>query len=161
MKEDELVQVAAAAVAGLGRDDQVAAAGIFEPRGHSGSAFAGGLAGESVGGAFGRVGSDVGMVAGIGGAQRAHDAATGLPEYMLVAVGQSAVYGFESARGHRDEPGRLVFEVPRDGLETKVHGRVNVRVVELLHPDTNSKIELEGSRIGPMHASEVIDALKG
>ena len=29
----------------------------------------------------------------------------------------------------------------------KVHQRVNVRVLELIHPETGSKIELEGTRI--------------
>lgn len=161
MKEDELLQVAATAVARLGRDDSITAAGIFQPRGHSGSAFAGGLAGDSAGGAFGRIGSDIGEVAGVRGAQHAHDAASGLPEYMLVAVGESAVYGFQSARGHHDEAGPLVFEVSREGLETKVHGRVNVKVVELIHADSGSKVELEGSRIGATHASDVIEALAG
>lgn len=160
MKEAELTQAAAGAVARLGRDDVVTVAGVFEPRGHSGSAFAGGLAGESLGGGLGQVGGDIGLVAGEHGAQSAHDAATGLPEFMLVGVSESTIYGFEVVRGHTGEPGRLVFEVPREGLIAKVHGRVNVRVLELIEGESGSKVELEGSRIGPWHVSAVLDELR-
>lgn len=149
MKEEDLTATAAAAQSAAGSDAEVIAAGVFQPRGHTGSAFLGGLAGESVGGIGGQIGSDVGLVAGMRGTQRAHDAATGLPEYMLVSVTAKAIYGFEARRGHWTEPGRLVFEVSRDDLEAKVHGRVNVRVLELIEAGSGSKVELEGSRIGP------------
>lgn len=160
MKEEQLVEAAAAAVAQLGVDEEVVAAGMFQPRGHTGSAFAGGLGGESIGSDLGgSLGGAVGLIGGEHGAQRAHDAATGMPERMLVGVTAASVFGFEIRRGHSDEPGRLIFRVGRTGLETKVHRRVNVRVVELIHADTGSKIELEVPRVGGWHGPDVIGAL--
>lgn len=161
MKEEELVQAATAAVARLGVDQQIVAAGMFQPRGHTGSAFVGGLAGADLGSDLGgSLAGTAGLLAGEHGAQHAHDAATGLPERMLVGVSASTVFGFEIHRGHSDEPGRLVFTVDREGLETKIHQRVNVRVVELLHAATGSSVELEVPRVGPWHGGEVIDALQ-
>ena len=58
-------------------------------------------------------------------------------------------------------PGDLVFSTDRADLEVEVHQRVNVRVLELIHTDSASKVELEGNRIGPWHAGDVIDELTG
>ena len=43
--------------------------------------------------------------------------------------------------------------------EAKVHQRVNVRVLELIHPESGSRIELEGNRIPLAHSKDVIEAL--
>jgi hypothetical protein len=53
----------------------------------------------------------------------------------------------------------MVFKVARAGLQVKVHQRVNVRVLELIHPESNSRIELEGSRLPVTHSKDVIEAL--
>lgn len=156
MKEREMVQAVQTAVTRLGVDDEIRAVGIFEPRGHSGSMFAGGLIGSEVGHDL------AGSVATVGGAlaaQHLHDAATGLPQYMFVGVSDATVYGFEKQRGHH-EAGRLVFRTERAGLDVEVHGRINVRVLELIHSDTGSKIELEGSRLWNQHTGDVIHALQ-
>ena len=42
-----------------------------------------------------------------------------------------------------------------------MHQRVNVRVLELIHEDTNSNIELEGNRLPLTHTKDVIDELQG
>jgi hypothetical protein len=110
------------------------AAGLFFPRGHSGAAFAGGMAGGELGGMLGRVGEDVGMAAGVIGGQRAYDAASGLPERMLVAVSATNVYGFDTHREREREP---------TDLEA-----------------SGSRVELEGQRIPLFHVSDVIDALR-
>ena len=144
----------------LGIDDEVVAAGMFFPRGHSGALFAGGLVGGGIGGELGRVAGDVGMVTGSLGAQRAADEASGLPERMMVAVSDSTVYGFDTEREHGREPTDLIFRLPRSRLEVKVHQRVNVRVVELIDSESDSRVELEGARIGGQHPGEVIDALR-
>jgi hypothetical protein len=68
------------------------------------------------------------------------------------------VYGLE-ARTRHSEPGRLVFGIEREGLRAVVHQRGMVRVLELIHDDTGSTIELEGSRVPVTHAKDVIDAL--
>jgi hypothetical protein len=38
---------------------------------------------------------------------------------------------------------------------------VNVRVLELIHDDSGSRIELEGSRLPVTHSKDVIDILAG
>jgi hypothetical protein len=49
--------------------------------------------------------------------------------------------------------------VPRDGLEAKVHQRVNVRVLELIETESGSRIELEGMRLPITHSKDVIEEL--
>lgn len=155
-----MVQAAQAAVVRLGVGDEIRAAGLFEPRGHSGSMFAGGMIGGDIGDDLG--GGLVGAAATVGGglaAQKAHDAASGLPEWMYVGVSDGSVYGFVADRAHH-EAGDLVFKVDREGLGVKVHQRINVRVLELIHADTDSRVELEGIRLPGQHAGDVINALK-
>jgi hypothetical protein len=48
--------------------------------------------------------------------------------------------------------------VPREGLEAKVHQRVNVRVLELID-EGGSRIELEGMRLPITHSKDVIEEL--
>ena len=157
MDETEMAQSVQAAVTKLGADDEIRAAGLFEPRGHSGSMFAGGLIGGDIGDDVGAGG--IGTVGGALAAQHIHDAASGLPESMLVGVSDSTIYGFEKHRGHH-EAGRIVFRVDRAELDVKVHQRINVRVLELIHSRTGSRVELEGLRFPGQHAIDVIHALK-
>jgi hypothetical protein len=89
---------------------------------------------------------------------RANEASSGMPQWMLVGVTAGAVYGFDG-RSRSKTPGALAFRADREGLEVKVHQRVNVRVLELIHPESSSRIELEGSRVPVAHAKDVIDAL--
>ena len=146
------------ALAREGIDEQVLAAGQFNPRGHTGSMFAGGLAGGEIGGAAGSVGEAVGEVAGVAGGMRANEASSGMPQWMLVGVTAEAVYGFDG-RSRSKTPGAMVFKAERAGLEVKVHRRVNVRVLELIHSESGSRIELEGSRVPVAHSKDVIEAL--
>jgi hypothetical protein len=120
MSEEEMVELVQDAVKGLGIADTIVAAGQFEPRGHTGSAFAGGIIGGDVGEAFGGVGDAIGTVAGYEAGTRLHDSSSGLPAQMLVGVSDSTVYGF-AARTRRSEPTALVFKLPRAGLTAKVH----------------------------------------
>jgi hypothetical protein len=95
----------------------------------------------------------------VGGAiagTRAHDAATGLPERMVVGVSETMVYGFAGNRAH---PQALVFRVPREGLEAKVHQRVNVRVLELIDTESGSRIELEGMPLPITHSNNQVLSL--
>jgi hypothetical protein len=158
MSEEKMIEVVGEALAALGIHDTVTAVGEFYPRGHTGAGFAGGMIGgdlgDSVGGAAGGVGTAGGYVAGA----RAHDAASGLPDQMLVGVSESTVYGFSGDRRHARE---LVFRVPREGLDVKVHQRVNVRVLELIDRASDSRIELEGNRLPVTHSKDVIETLSG
>jgi hypothetical protein len=158
MSEQSMVELVQEALRARGVDDEVLAAGEFNPRGHTGGLFVGGLTGGEAGGALGRVGEDVGLAAGSVAGMRAADAASGLPGWMVVAVTETTVYGFA---GRRNAIKDLVFEVPRAGLTAKVHGRVNVRLLELIHSESGSKIELEGNRLPVTHSKDVIDALTG
>ena len=158
MSEEAMENAVQQALTREGIADELLAAGQFSPRGMSGSIFAGGFAGSEVGEVGGSVGEAVGEAAGMIGGPRATAAASGMPEFMLVGVTADAVYGFEG-RSRSKEPGALVFKAERSGLEVKVHQRVNVRVLELIHPETDSRIELEGNRVPLTHSKDVIETL--
>jgi hypothetical protein len=49
MNEQELIDRTAGLLSEQGAGETVIAAGIFNPRGHTGAMFAGGIAGDSVG----------------------------------------------------------------------------------------------------------------
>lgn len=148
-----MVQKVQDALVRLGIDDELQAAGMFFPRGHTGGAFAGGLLGDEVGGS-------VGMAGGVLAGQHAADAQSGLPERMLVGVSSTMVYGFDTHREHEREPTEMVFRLQRSGLKVKVHQRVNVRVVELIDQESGAKIELEGQRLPGFGVSEALRALE-
>ena len=152
MSEEKIVSAVNEALAAADIEDTVIAAGEFNPRGHSGAGFAGGLIGDSLG-------SPADSVATVGGymvGTRVHDAATGLPGRMVVGVSETMVYGFAGNRAH---PKALAFRVSREGLEAKVHRRINVRVLELIDTKSGSRIELEGMRLPITHSKDVIEEL--
>jgi hypothetical protein len=151
MSEERMVELVQEALQARGIEDQVLAAGQFEPRGHVGGLFAGGMIGGDL--ADG-VGLAVGSIAGM----KAADASSGLPSEMLVGVSDSAVYGF-AAKTRHSEPSDLVFGVKREGLTVKVHQRVNVRILELIDESSGSRIELEGNRVPLTHSKDVIALL--
>jgi hypothetical protein len=110
MSEEKIVEVVNEALASAGIEDTVTAAGEFEPRGHSGAGFAGGLIGGDIGDAIGSPAGGIGAAGGYLAGTRAHDTATGLPGRMVVGVSETTVYGFAGNRAH---PQALVFRVPR------------------------------------------------
>ena len=160
MSEEKMEHAVQEALAARGVEDEVIAAGQFNPRGHSGGMFVGGMAGDTAGGALGGVGDAIGTVAGIGAGGAAADEASGLPAYMLVGVTANAVFGW-AGQSRSKTPTQLVFEVDRSDLEVKVHQRANVRVLELVHRSDGSTIELEGNRLPITHSKDVIEALQG
>jgi len=160
MSEETMVHSVEVALRELGLTEDVTAAGQFQPRGHTGSMFAGGMIGDSLMDGLGGVADSVATVGGALAGARIHDAASGLPGNMLVGVTPTRVYGFAAA--HRSSPaGALVFGVARDQIEVKVHQRVNVRILELVESSTRSTIQLEGNRIPLTHSKDVIDELHG
>ena len=86
MSEEKIVEVVNEALASAGIQDTVIAAGEFNPRGHSGAGFAGGWIGGDIGGSMGSLGDSIATVGGYVAGTRAHDAATGLPQRMVVGV---------------------------------------------------------------------------
>jgi len=159
MSEETMVHHVEEALRELGVSEEVTAAGQFQPRGHTGSMFAGGMIGDGLGDGLGGAADSAATVGGALAGARMHDAASGLPASMLVGVTATHVFGFAAA--HRSSPaGALVFDVPRDRVGVKVHQRVNVRILELVDSATGSTIQLEGSRIPLTHSKDVIDALR-
>jgi hypothetical protein len=156
MSEKRIIEVVNEALASAGIEDTVIAAGEFEPRGHSGAGFAGGMIGGNIGDAIGSPAGGIGTAGGYLEGTRAHDAAAGLPGRMVVGASETTVYGFAGNRAH---PKSLIFRVPREGLEAKVHQRVNVRVLELIDTESGSRIELEGMRLPITHSNDVIQEL--
>ena len=146
------------ALGARGITDEVLAAGQFNPRGHTGGMFAGGMAGSEAGGLLGEAGDAVGLGVGSIAGMRAADARSGLPANMLIGVSATTVYGFAAATRH-SEPTSLVFRVPRASLSVKVHQRVNVRVLELIDNASGARIELEGNRLPVTHSKDVIHVL--
>jgi hypothetical protein len=90
VSEEKIVEVVNQALPDAGIEDTVTAAGEFEPRGHSGAGFAGGLIGGDAGDAAGSLAGGIGAAGG----------------YLFA--------------GNRAHPQALVFRVPREGLEVKV-----------------------------------------
>ena len=160
MSEEKMAVLVQDALAERGITDEVLAAGQFNPRGHSGGLFAGGMAGGEAGGLLGGAGEAVGLGAGMLAGMHAADARSGLPASMLIGVTATTVYGFAAHTRH-SEPTSLVFQVPRAGLTVKVHQRVNVRVLELTDGTSGSRIELEGNRLPLTHSRDVIHVLSG
>src|SRR3954453_17549652 len=107
MGEGKMVDLVQRTLDKGGVDDRVVAVGQFNPRGHTGGLFVGGLAGRSVPGVLGGVGTAAGSLAGM----RVADAASGLPAKMLVGVSATTVYGFDAATRH-SEPTAVVFALP-------------------------------------------------
>jgi hypothetical protein len=158
MSEATMVELVQEGLKARGIDDEVTVAGQFNPRGHTGGLFLGGLTGGGIGGRMGDVGEAVGVGVGTVAGMHAADAASGLPARMLVGVSATTVYGFAAPSRH-DEPTALAFQVAREGLTVTVHQRANVRVLELIHDESGSRIELEGNRLAVTHSNAVIEAL--
>lgn len=158
MSEERMVELVQAALTKRGVEEEVIAAGEFNPRGHTGGLFVGGMAGAGAGQELGGLAGDVGLAAGSIAGMHAAGAAAGLPDRMIVAVTAATVFGFA---GNRRKVEDLVFEVARAGLDAEVHQRVNVRVLELIHDDSGSRIELEGNRLPVTHSKDVIEVLGG
>jgi hypothetical protein len=160
MSEERMLELVQGALDAGGIDDRVVAVGQFEPRGHTGGLFIGGLIGGDAGGLLGPVGDAVGVGVGSLAGMAAADASSELPNQMLVGVSETMVYGFAAPTRH-SEPTALAFQVPRSGITAKVHQRVNVRVLELIDDASGSRIELEGNRLPLTHSKDVIEALTG
>jgi hypothetical protein len=160
MSEATMIELVQRALDRFGIEDAVVAVGQFNPRGHVGSMFAGGLAGGGAGDRLGNLGGGIGMAAGSLAGQRAADHASGLPRSVLVAVSAERVYGFDAPTRHSDPRG-IVFNLRRQDLETKVRQRVNVRILELIDTPSGDSVQLEGNRLPVTHSGDVIKALTG
>ena len=85
MSEEQMAGLVQGALAARGITDEVLAAGQFNPRGHTGGMFAGGLAGSEAGGLLGEAGEAAGLGAGSVAGMRAADALGRLPACLSVS----------------------------------------------------------------------------
>lgn len=155
-----MVRLVQEALAAHGITEKILAVGQFNPRGHVGGMFAGGLAGGEAGGLIGGAAESVDVGVGSLAGMHAADEISGLPANMLVGVSAETVYGFAATTRHT-APTALVFQVPRSGLKATVQKRLNVRILELHDNESGSTIKLEGNRLPVTHAKDVIDLLRG
>jgi len=161
MSETDMVEAMNQALAALGVSDSVDVAGQFQPRGTSGAFLSGGLIGGAAGGALGGgVGDVLGELSGSLAGEETAAHAQGLPEYLLVGVSATMVYGMPG-RSRHTPPRSVVFAVARAEVRAVEHQRGMVRVLELVHEGSGSTIELEGSRVPLTHSKDVIDLLVG
>jgi hypothetical protein len=154
MSEEDMIKAVQVAVDDAGIDDTIREVGQFEPRGMTGSLFAGGFIGDELAGS---IGGAVGSVAGM----HANAASRGLPMHMMVGASDTTIYGFRMEHGRKSPPHDMVFRVPRADVKVNVRARVNVRVLELVDEATASKIELEGNRIPITHSHDLIRFVAG
>jgi hypothetical protein len=161
MSEASMLELVHSALSGFGITDELIAVGQFNPRGHTGGLFLGGMTGSSAGERLGgTIGGSIGLGAGSLAGMRANDAASGLPKNMLVAVSATRIYGLD-APSRRAQPRAVIFNLARDEVEVKVHQRVNVRILELIGRGSGDTVELEGNRLPVTHSGDVIKALAG
>jgi hypothetical protein len=145
-----MVDMVRDALARRGIQDEIVAAAMFFPRGHSGAGLIGGDLGDRMSGLADGLGALVSQSADDGGPR------------LLVGVSARSVYGFATRERERDrEATELVFRLPRSELEVRVHQRLNVRVVELFDRTTGARVELEGARMPGFHVGDVLHALRG
>ena len=140
----------------LGEGEQVVAAGIFQPRGTTGGrmgATGAGFATDNI------VGEIAGAAAGIE-AGRAMSHVDGVPRWTMLAVTPTTLYAIACGQhGVGWQPQEMFATVDRSRAHVTVHGRVNVRTLSVVDPDSGRIYQWEGNRIGRAHTKAVIGAL--
>ena len=140
----------------LGDDEQVLAAGMFEPRGTTGGRMGVTGAGFMTDNLAGEV---AGAVAGLGSGQ-AMSRVDGVPRWTLLALTPTTLHALACAQhGTRWVPEEVFATFDRARIRATVHAGVNVRVLMIEDPDTGRRYGWEGYRFGPAHAKDVIEAL--
>ncbi len=144
----------------VGQDDVLLAAGVFQPRGtqagvSGGAAVGGGLARGVAGMALTAAGIAVG---GLAGQTAAGDLPT--PRWTVLAVSANRIYGLTGhGEGFAIRPGEVFAVLRRDEVETRVHERVGVRVLEIVETASGTALELETARLGGRHGTDVLRLL--
>ena len=154
MSDEKLVEEAAAY---LGGDEQVLAAGIFQPRGTTGGmmgATGAGFATDNI------VGEIAGVAAGIESG-RAMSHVDGVPRWTMLAVTPTTLYAIKCGQhGVGWQPKETFATIDRSKARVTVHGRVNVRTLTVEDPQVEHGADVRVARIGPAHAKPVIEALE-
>jgi hypothetical protein len=154
MSDEKMIEQARGFVGG---DEEILAAGIFQPRGTTGGMMGvtgAGLATDNV------VGEVVGVAAGMESG-RAMSHLDGVPRWTMLAVTPSTLYALACGQhGVGWQPESVFARFDRSAIRATVHGRVNVRTLSIEDPGSGRTYEWEGNRIGPAHAKAVIEALE-
>jgi len=152
MSEQDLVEMVGPLVDG----EEVLGAGVFEPRGTSGTMVASAGAGLET---HDLVGMAIGAL-GVVGAGHATAAVEHQPRWSIVAVTPTRVLAFEGlAHGMGWKPGQCYATFDRASLGVTVHGRVNEKVMVLEDLTDHRRLELETARFGPQHGTVVTHLL--
>lgn len=157
MNEQKLLSEAQEVV---GQDDVLLAAGVFQPRGTQ----AGMSGGAAVGGSLARGVAGMALTAaGMAVGQHAGRATAGdlpTPRWTVLAVSAERIYGLTGhGEGIAIRPGEVFTVLRRDEVETKVHERVGVRVLEIRETGSGAALELETARLGGWHGSDILQLL--
>lgn len=154
MSDEKLIDEAKAY---LGGDEQILAAGMFEPRGTTGGmigATGAGFATDNI------VGEIAGVAAGVESG-RAMSHMDGVPRWTMLAVTPTTLYAIRCGQhGVGWQPQETFATIDRSKARVTVHGRVNVRTLSVEDPGSGRTYQWEGNRIGPAHAKAVIEALE-
>lgn len=140
----------------LGDQEQVLAAGMFQPRGTTGGlvgATSAGFATDNI------VGEIAGAAAGIE-AGRAMSHIDDVPRWTMLAVTPTTLHAIACTQhGVGWQPHERFATFDRSAIRVTVHGRVNVRTLTVEDPGSGRTYQWEGNRIGPAHAKAVFEAL--
>ncbi len=144
----------------VGQDDVLLAAGVFQPRGTQ----AGMSGGAAVGGSLARGVAGMALTsAGMAVGGRAGQTAAGglpTPRWTVLAVSAERIYGLTGhGEGFAIRPGEVFAVLRRDEVETTVHERVGVRVLEIRDTGSGAALELETARLGGWHGADVLRLL--
>ncbi len=101
--------------------------------------------------------------AGMAVGERAGQTAAGglpTPGWTVLAVSAERTYGLT---GHGERfairPDEVFAVLRRDEIETRVHERVGVRVLEIVETASGAALELETARLGGWHGADVLRLL--
>ena len=157
MNEQKLLSEAQAVV---GQDDVLLAAGVFQPRGTQAGMSGGAAVGGSLAhGVAGMALTAAGMVAGERAGQTVASG-TPTPRWTVLAVSSERIYGLTGyGEGFAIRPGAVFAVLRRDEVETTVHERVGVRVLEIVETGSGAALELETARLGGWHGADVLRLL--
>ena len=154
MSDEKLIDEARAF---LGTQEDILAAGMFEPRGTTGGmagAMGAGLSTDSL----------VGEIAGAAASVEAGRVMSNLddvPRWTMLAVTPTTLHAIACGQhGVGWQPESVFATFDRSAIRATVHGRVNVRTLTIEDPTTGRTYQWEGNRIGPAHAKAVIEALE-
>jgi len=154
VSDQKLIETAEQA---LGTDEQIVAAGVFEPRGTMGGtigAMGAGLSTDNI------VGEIAGAAASVESG-RAMSKVDDVPRHTLLAVTPTRLYALAAKpKGAHWEVVERFATFDRARIRATVHGRVNVRTLTIEDPESDRTYQWEGNRIGPDHAKAVIEALE-